>query len=59
MKDMLLRSDLILGQLLNHKRLSIAIPHKFYEAAYFSKPYLTADYGLMEDLVNKNLVFGF
>ena len=58
-KDLILKSDLILGQLLNHKRLSIAIPHKFYEAAYFSKPYLTADYGLMKDLVNKNLVFGF
>jgi hypothetical protein len=59
MRDLLLRADLILGQLLNHKRLSIAIPHKFYEAAYFSKPYLTANYGLMEDFVNKNLVFGF
>jgi len=58
-KELILNSDLILGQLLNHKRLSIAIPHKFYEAAYFSKPYLTADYGLMKDLVNKNLVFGF
>jgi len=59
MKDLLLQSDLILGQMLNHKRLSIAIPHKFYEAAYFSKPYLTADYGLMKDFVDKNLVFGF
>ena len=59
LKDMLLRSDLVLGQLLDHKRLSIAIPHKFYEAAYFSKPYLTADHGLMKDFVNKNLVFGF
>jgi hypothetical protein len=57
--DLLLSADLILGQLLNHKRLDIAIPHKFYEAAFFSKPYLTADYGLMKELVNKNLVFGF
>lgn len=58
-QDLISNADLILGQLLNHKRLRIAIPHKFYEAAYFSKPYLTADYGLMKDLVNKNLVFGF
>jgi hypothetical protein len=59
MKQLLSRSDLVLGQMLNHKRLNIAIPHKFYEAAYFSKPYLTADYGLMEDFVDKGLVFGF
>jgi hypothetical protein len=59
MKQLLSRSDLVLGQMLDHKRLSIAIPHKFYEAAYFSKPYLTADYGLMEDFVDKGLVFGF
>lgn len=59
MRDTLLRADLTLGQLLNHKRLDIAIPHKFYEAAYFSKPYLTANFGLMKDLVDKNLVFGF
>ncbi len=56
MEKLLLKSDLVLGQMLNHKRLSIAIPHKFYEAAYFSKPYLTADYGLMEDFVDKGLV---
>jgi len=59
MRELLSQSDLVLGQMLNHKRLGIAIPHKFYEAAYFSKPYLTADYGLMEDFVNKGLVFGF
>jgi hypothetical protein len=59
MEKLLSKSDLVLGQMLNHKRLSIAIPHKFYEAAYFSKPYLTADYGLMEDFVDKGLVFGF
>ena len=59
MRDLLLQSDLILGQMLDHKRLSIAIPHKFFEAAYFCKPYLTADFGLMKDFVDKKLVFGF
>lgn len=39
---LLQKSDLSLGQLQNHKRLSRTIPHKAYESAYLSKPYLTA-----------------
>ena len=39
---LLQKSDLSLGQLQKHKRLSRTIPHKAYESAYLSKPYLTA-----------------
>lgn len=33
---------LSLGQLANHKRLSRTIPHKAFESAYMSSPYITA-----------------
>lgn len=35
-------ASLTLGQLSNHTRLNRTIPHKAFEAAYMSKPYLTA-----------------
>jgi glycosyltransferase involved in cell wall biosynthesis len=35
-------SALTIGQLSNHKRLGRTIPHKAYESAFLSKPYLTA-----------------
>ena len=35
-------ASLTLGQLSNHKRLKRTIPHKAYESAFLSKPYLSA-----------------
>lgn len=35
-------ASLTLGQLSNHTRLKRTIPHKAFESAYMSKPYLTA-----------------
>jgi glycosyltransferase involved in cell wall biosynthesis len=37
-----LGSNLTLGQLTNHSRLNRTIPHKAFESAFFSKPYLSA-----------------
>lgn len=38
-----------LGQLANHERLSRTIPHKAFEAAYLSKPYITGrNKGILE-----------
>lgn len=38
----LLASDLTLGQLQSHERLSRTIPHKAFESAFLSRAYLTA-----------------
>jgi glycosyltransferase involved in cell wall biosynthesis len=40
--ELLLASSISLGQLSNHSRLNRTIPHKAFEAAYASKPYLTS-----------------
>lgn len=53
------KSDIYVGQLLDHSRLYFAIPHKFYEAAFFSKPYLTGYHGLMKEFVSLGIVMGF
>lgn len=36
-------SDISIGQVSNHRRLKYTIPHKAFEAGYFSMPYITAD----------------
>jgi glycosyltransferase involved in cell wall biosynthesis len=44
--------DLLLGQLSNHPRLDVTIPHKAFEAAIMGKPYLSARArGIQEFLV--------
>ena len=40
--DMLSECDVLLGQLSDHPRLNVTIPHKAFEAAAMGKPYLTA-----------------
>jgi glycosyltransferase involved in cell wall biosynthesis len=52
-------SDLVLGQLSKHKRVSWTLPHKFFESAYFGKPYLVSRQGEMVSLIDKGIVFGF
>lgn len=52
-------SDLILGQLSSHKRVSWTLPHKFFESAYFGKPYLVSRQGEMVSLIDKGIAFGF
>jgi hypothetical protein len=34
-------ANLVIGQISNHKRLRYTVPHRFYESAFFGRPYLT------------------
>jgi hypothetical protein len=52
-------ADLVLGQLSDHERLEYTIPHKFFEAAFLAKPYLTSNVGFMKVLADSNLVYTF
>jgi len=52
MAEMLETCDVLLGQLSDHPRLKVTIPHKAFEAAAMGKPYLTARAtGIQEFLV--------
>ena len=54
-KFLYLNCSLAIGQLRNTLRLLNTIPHKAFEAAYFARPYLTADAtGIREFLSNDN-----
>jgi glycosyltransferase involved in cell wall biosynthesis len=41
-------ASITLGQLSNHPRRLWTVPHKFFEAAYFGKPYLTSSSPIMD-----------
>ncbi len=50
--DLLNSCDVLLGQLSDHPRLNVTIPHKAFEAALMGKPYLSARAsGIQEFLV--------
>ena len=54
-KFLYLNCSLAIGQLRNTLRLANTIPHKAFEAAYFARPYLTADAtGIREFLSSDN-----
>ena len=42
MAGLLISCDVLLGQLSDHPRLDVTIPHKAFEAALMGKPYLTS-----------------
>ena len=46
-------SQIALGQISNHNRLELTIPHKAFEAAYFGKTYLTNRSAGMEEFGNE------
>jgi glycosyltransferase involved in cell wall biosynthesis len=48
------KAALTLGQLSNHPRLNRTIPHKAFESAFFSKPYLSARVEGILELFNEN-----
>lgn len=52
-------AHVVLGQLTLHNRLNYAIPHKFFEAAFFAKPYLTSKHGILLPLIEQGIVAGF
>jgi glycosyltransferase involved in cell wall biosynthesis len=45
-------ASVVLGQLSSHKRTNWTIPHKFYEAAYLGKPYITSNSAPMIEFEN-------
>lgn len=51
--------DLVLGQLSSHPRLMRTLPHKFFEAAYYKKCYLTSNIGVAARYVEKKVISGF
>ena len=53
------QADIVLGQLSKHPRLKRTLPHKFFEAGYFKKCYLTSDLGAISEFTEKGLAFGF
>lgn len=54
-KYLYLNCSIAIGQLRKTSRLLNTVPHKAFEAAYFGKPYLTADApGIREFLTNDN-----
>ena len=58
LRTLYLKSDLVLGQLSYHQRLSRTIPHKFYEAAYFGKALVTFEnLGLLELVDQSEVIF--
>jgi glycosyltransferase involved in cell wall biosynthesis len=53
-------ASLTLGQLSNHSRLKRTIPHKAYESAFLSKPYLCArTRGILELFIEDKDIFCF
>jgi glycosyltransferase involved in cell wall biosynthesis len=53
------QADIVLGQLSKHPRLKRTLPHKFFEAGYFKKCYLTSDLGAISEFTEQGLVSGF
>lgn len=51
------QSDICIGQVSSHERLQWTIPHKAFEAAYFSKPYISADSVGIRELVSEKDIF--
>jgi glycosyltransferase involved in cell wall biosynthesis len=52
-------ADIVLGQLSNHPRLDKTLPHKFFEAGFFGKTYLTSTRGEIGKYVSSLHVAGF
>lgn len=51
------QSDICIGQVSSHERLRVTIPHKAFEAAYFSKPYISADSAAIRELASEDDIF--
>jgi glycosyltransferase involved in cell wall biosynthesis len=50
MSEVYKKSDACLGQISSHPRLGYTIPHKAFEAGFFSKPYITANSSGIQEL---------
>jgi glycosyltransferase involved in cell wall biosynthesis len=56
MSEVYRKSDITLGQLSTHPRLSYTIPHKAFEAGFFAKPYVTSNSGGIRELYGPDCV---
>ena len=57
--DLYRKADIVLGQLSNHARLDKTLPHKFFEAGFFEKAYVSSDRGVIRQYIHTNEVAGF
>lgn len=57
--DLYQRSEIVLGQLSSHPRLEKTLPHKFFEAGFFGKAYLTSNIGEIGKYVLTKKIMGF
>ena len=57
--DLYQRSEIVLGQLSSHARLEKTLPHKFFEAGFFGKAYLTSNLGEIGKYVLSKNIMGF
>ena len=53
MHDIYRLSDISIGQVSTHPRLRYTIPHKAFEAGFFSMPYITADSGGVREYLHQ------
>ena len=53
------QADIVLGQLSKHSRLKRTLPHKFFEAGYFKKCYLTSNMGAISEFTEQGFASGF
>ena len=52
-----LDADICIGQVSSHQRLQVTIPHKAFEAAFFSKVYISAKNPAIKELASDSEVF--
>lgn len=57
--DLYRKAEFVLGQLSNHARLDRTLPHKFFEAGFFKKAYISSDRGVIRKYIHSNEVAGF
>ena len=57
MMDIYKLSDISIGQISKHRRLNYTIPHKAFEAGFFSMPYITADSDGVREYLNEDSAF--
>jgi hypothetical protein len=50
------RADITLGQISKHSRLNYTIPHKAFEAGFFSKVYITSNMPAIRELYRPNSI---
>lgn len=51
------QADICIGQISSHQRLEVTIPHKAFEAAFFSKAYISAESVGMKEFANAADIF--